>query len=323
MKSVPYFHCMLLAASIVVVVVLSSASADDSLSFLVVGDWGGKNIYPYTTYGQKQVAEQMGKIGDKYNSKFTLGLGDNFYTEGVTDVSDPRFNTTFDEVFTAPVLQSRWYMVLGNHDHNGNVTAQIEYTQHSSRWYLPAQWYSEVLSFGNNVTVQFVFIDTVVLPSSEEELTWIEETLASSTADWLFVAGHFPVYSLGEHGPTQYLIDNLKPLMMKYNAVAYLCGHDHSLQHINDGSTVEYLVSGSGHLCTTSTQHLDELPPNSLKFNWPDHVTSDPHGGFMVIELHDETSMTSTFYDDEGTLLYSFGKTNPRTAVFDTQPVLN
>lgn len=34
------------------------------------------------------------------------------------------------------------------------------------------------------------------------QLDWIKVTLASSTADWLFVVGHYPVYSGGSHGDT-------------------------------------------------------------------------------------------------------------------------
>ena len=63
----------------------------------------------------------------------------------------------------------------------------------------------------SNVTAQFVFIDTIILdgltdlvrkwlppsgPASvsaaEDQWDWIEQTLASSTANWLFVLGHYP-----------------------------------------------------------------------------------------------------------------------------------
>ena len=64
---------------------------------------------------------------------------------------------------------------------------------------------------GTNTTVQFVFIDTVLLagltdpldrslpppgPASktlaDQQLTWIDDTLKNSKADWLVVAGHYP-----------------------------------------------------------------------------------------------------------------------------------
>ena len=38
----------------------------------------------------------MGRKAEEINSKFIVGLGDNFYDNGVTDVDDPRFKTTFE-----------------------------------------------------------------------------------------------------------------------------------------------------------------------------------------------------------------------------------
>ncbi len=64
---------------------------------------------------------------------------------------------------------------------------------------------------GTTSTVQFVFIDTVILtgltdpedrtlpplgPTSQtradQQWVWIEKTLQESTADWIIVAGHYP-----------------------------------------------------------------------------------------------------------------------------------
>ncbi len=50
------------------------------------------------------------------------------------------------------------------------------------------------------------------------------------SADFLFVLGHYPIYSIGESGNTQCLIDRLNPLLHKHNVTAYIAGHDHNLQ---------------------------------------------------------------------------------------------
>ena len=74
----------------------SKTSADSSLNFLVLGDWGGKPSYPYTTTAEVELAKVMGSKASEISSMFTLALGDNFYDTGVRDVNDKRFNETFE-----------------------------------------------------------------------------------------------------------------------------------------------------------------------------------------------------------------------------------
>lgn len=60
---------------------------------------------------------------------------------------DPRFNQTFEAVFTAAALQVPWFLCLGNHDWNGNTSAQVEYTKVSERWNMPNMWHTFVHRF--------------------------------------------------------------------------------------------------------------------------------------------------------------------------------
>ena len=41
---------------------------------------------------------------------------------------------------------------------------------------------------------------------SEAQWAWIDATLAASTASYLIVAGHYPILSVCEHGPTTQLM---------------------------------------------------------------------------------------------------------------------
>jgi 3',5'-cyclic AMP phosphodiesterase CpdA len=268
----------------------------DGLNFLVMGDWGGSGSRPFTTGGEISVADAMGKLAPTSQSNFALALGDNFYSTGITtDENDQRFKSTFEDVFTADSLKgdSFFRVVAGNHDHYGNVTAQVAYSSHSKRWHFPSLYYSftEAIPAAGpedaDSSVQIVLIDTVLLSgqaadpvtgehlpgsnytgpadqqAADDQWAWLEGELAKSTADYLIVAGHYPVYSICEHGPTAVLVSKLKPMMEKYKVTAYLAGHDHCAEHINEGKpgSVDYHGIGASHSLAPPPPTLQPSPP--------------------------------------------------------------
>ena len=233
---------------------------------------------------QAAVSKQMGKAAEEVGSSFVLAMGDNFYFAGVKDVTDPLFQSVWQTRFMQHSLMTPWFVCLGNHDHYGNAKAQIDFSKlgMDPRWVLPSYYYTTVREIpGTSRTLQLVVLDTVILDegyaremlvekvaggvvsaqvltefdatshvrksAAVDQLDWIEATLMESSADWLIVLGHYPVFSGGEHGSTMSLVNQVRPMLEKYQVDAYLCGHDHTQQHIENAG-VQYYVSGAGAL---------------------------------------------------------------------------
>ena len=91
-------------------------------------------------------------------------------------ILDPRFENTFEKAFPSPNLQTDDFfrVVAGNHDHYGNVTAQLAYADISSRWRFDSLYYSftetiPASSAGDvDTTLEVVMIDTVVLSGNSD-----------------------------------------------------------------------------------------------------------------------------------------------------------
>ena len=231
-------------------------AASRGLNFLVVGDWGRK--------GQKDqldVAKQMGIAAAQVDAPFIVSVGDNFYDLGVASVDDAHFKLSFESVYTAASLQVPWRVILGNHDYCGSCQAQIDYSKKSKRWEMPARYYVKTEKLTDGGSVDMLYLDTnpfvekyardkrigkeFATQDSRAQLAWIKKTLAESKATWKIVFGHHPIYTGGEHGDTQELVDDLLPLLKQYGVQAYICGHDHDLQHLQAGS-VNLFCAGAG-----------------------------------------------------------------------------
>ena len=308
----------------------------NTLPFLQMGDWGGQDTAPFTTPSQLNVAKAMSQYSHKFQPQFLLSAGDNFYEKGVESIFSTRFNDTFNNVYTDVDLEIPWYIIAGNHDHEGDIMAQIMYTFTSNRWFFPNFWYTFNYTFGdeheNAIIVQFINIDTVILagqwtdddgwlPVPDEfqsqtqiEMDWIEQQLNNSTADWIIVTGHYPVFSVAEHGPNSFLVDWLKPLLEKFGVATYLCGHEHDMEHLIH-KNVNYIVNGAGHELDVSTKHIKDVPEGSLKFIYPtkdDKVDVKMGGGFTSLEIFNKREMKFSFLDQNATVIYSYTIVNPR-----------
>ena len=195
----------------------------------------------------------------------------------------------------------------------------MAYTQHSNRWHYPSFFYNFTEVGPDGTTVEFVMIDTVQLVAGDkDQYYFIKQTLAQSTADWIIVAGHYPVYSVAEHGTTDTMVQYIKPLMVEAGVAAYLAGHDHNLQALLVNETEPaYVQCGAAHGLEFSMAHESTVPKDSLKFFFPDSadIPADaPQGGFVTVRIGMD-SLTVTYLDSFGHELFTVNKANPRKSL--------
>ena len=231
--------------------------AQPSLRFVAVGDWGRNGASH-----QRDVAMRMGEAAKALDARFVVSVGDNFYDTGVKSASDPQWKSSFEDVYTAPSLQAPWYVALGNHDYRGVPQAQLDYALTSPRWRMPARYYKVAGGDHGFADADLFILDTspfvkkyralpsllrdnVISQDTAAQLAWLDAELARSTAAWKLVFGHHTVFSGGDHGGTEELIAQLKPILDRHGVQAYVNGHDHDLQHIEvDG--MAYICTGAG-----------------------------------------------------------------------------
>ena len=175
----------------------------------------------------------------------------------------------------------------------------------------------------SDLVVQTLMIDTTILVgdfepndkrpavTAEEQWAWIEDELKRSTADFLFVSGHYPVFSGCEHGSTDILLAKLKPMLEAYNVTAYISGHDHCAEHFVEApDRPAYIVSGAGRECCYKASQADKLPANITKFAYwqgacPAGAVCPQPGATAFAAVHiNKTEATALYFDAGLRLLY-------------------
>jgi acid phosphatase len=287
------------AAPAVGLVTLPAQARPSTLDFVVIGDWGR-----YGRWHQREVARQMGPTAAAIGSHFVISVGNNFYENGVSSVDDRHWQSSFERIYDNPALMTPWHVILGNHDYQGDVEAQLAYTATSKRWSLPARYYTRVETLTDGTTVEFFFLDTsryirsylhhpevrVQGQDKQAQLDWLEGALATSKAAWKIVVGHHQLYTVASQAHDfREMIGPFKPLLDRYGVRAYINGHEHNLEHIvMDG--VHYITCGAG----SATSPVAAPPPGQF---------ASDHHGFMTMRLEAE-ALGFSFVDDEGAVLY-------------------
>jgi hypothetical protein len=226
---------------------------DEVVRFVAVGDTGKGNA------GQILVGTAIKDKCAKDGCDFVQLLGDNIYDSGVTSVSDSQWGTKFEQPFAGISLP--FWAVLGNHDYGANGAGtefgkgkfEIDYTQVSQRWKLPAAYYKhrekhlEIFALDTNMTFY---------GQDAQQKADMKGFIAASTATWKIAVGHHPYLSNGNHGNagnydgvpgSGKTVKDFDDEVVCGKVDVLLTAHDHSRQWLQDKCAgTELIVSGAG-----------------------------------------------------------------------------
>ncbi|MFC5456096.1 metallophosphoesterase [Prosthecobacter fluviatilis] len=297
-----------------------SAAAEvgkEGLHMLMIGDFGTGGV------DQVKVAGAMQKFvtANGIKPEGLLLLGDNFYgpvKDGFA-VNSPRWQNDIENMYPRSVFPGPMWSVLGNHDYHdnpGGEKVQLAYAaQQGVRWKMPGKWYRFDLGPAASPLVTFICLDTnfssiaggvdkktkkprgsLSVAEEREQLAWLQSEVAKPRAPFTIVVGHHPLYSNGDHGDTKALIAQWEPLFQKHRVHAYLCGHDHDLQHLElAGRFTTHLLSGGGGARTRKLDGKHQVP-----------FGQDVHG-FTHLHIAAQ-ALTFTHYSADGGALHTVTK---------------
>eukprot|EP00929_Paragymnodinium_shiwhaense_P053821 TRINITY_DN26985_c0_g1_i1.p1 TRINITY_DN26985_c0_g1~~TRINITY_DN26985_c0_g1_i1.p1 ORF type:complete len:409 (-),score=98.62 TRINITY_DN26985_c0_g1_i1:335-1561(-) len=278
-----------------------------------------------------------------------------------------RLRDTFEKVYPALLEGQTFYAMAGNHDYGqgrlANISAQLAYSQESNTWNYPALWYDiwrEFDTAGGKRSLEILVLDTIVLCGngddnegfintqlqeidhdgrlggsggasrpelSERQWDWLERRMRQSAADYLWVTGHYPLWSAGFDASTDCLLERLQPLLRRYGG-HYISGHDHMLEHVAvDG--LHAFVVGAGKECCYEPVNLQQpqltaLPADAMRYMLAGkhgRLTS-PHrvlGAFATLNFGAD-SVNVNYHAHDGELLYAAPPLARRRLQQDSEP---
>ena len=211
---------------------LTLPNVEHSVKFAVIGDSGRGSAEQYA------VAAQMAAFREQFDYRFVLMAGDNIY-EGPATAEDYRakFEAPYQPLLEAGV---RFFATLGNHDDPRQVD-YAPFNMGGHRYYTftpPAPLLARV-----STQVRFFALDSTNLDG--DQLQWLEQELARSSAEWNVALMHYPMYSSGRYTlQARRQRFALESRFVDGGIDVAFSGHEHFYQRAHLQHGVLYFVSG-------------------------------------------------------------------------------
>jgi hypothetical protein len=256
--------------SLLCVLALSAIAQDSdvaksSLRFAVIGDTGTGDE------AQRSVAVQMTRSREITPFGFVIMLGDNIYETGDPKYIGPRFEEPYKNLLGAGV---KFYASLGNHDIKKGLEFQTNYKNFNmggKRYYN----FTKGVEGADNLIEFFALDSNAMTPA---QLSWLEERLKASQAQWKVAFYHHSIYSSARmHRPYLELRRQLEPLYIKYGLDVAFSGHSHCYERVKPQKGVHYFTEGAS----------GEIKKNTLDRKSPLFAAGeDGINSFLIVQVN-------------------------------------
>lgn len=139
--------------------------------------------------------------------------------------------------------------------------------------------------------IQFFALDSNYMDAPQ--LSWLEQNLRSSKAQWKICFFHHPLYNEGKmHGPDLDLRNELSPLLKNYGVNVVFSGHEHVYERLKPVDNIYYFIQGdSGKLARHDFHRSDQMA-----------ASFDRARTFMIVEIVGDTLYFQTISEDGETV---------------------
>jgi hypothetical protein len=244
--------------------------------------------------GQLQVAQSMTKTCKRISCDLAVGLGDNFYPDGVNSVFDPQWHQKFTKPYAG--LTIPFWMTLGNHDYRELVQAQVDYTRLQDKWNMPARHYSVE---GLPSWLHMYGLDTEAI--TEDQAFFAKKALCGKRG-WKILFGHHPLFSNGWHGDQKDHQKILLPVIRECGVDMVWSGHDHHQEHISFESFQQVIQGAGAKLSRFRDLFLDKNPDDPTR---GEQLFAETVLGYATAVFTRDT-VEMSFYDEQGKVIYEW-----------------
>jgi len=281
----------------------------ESIRMLVFADAGsGQN--PGKGYGQAEVAQAMQSVcpsrklaPDNPNScDFALVSGDLIYPSGPKDVWDGAFDSKFEDMYKG-FGEFDFYVVPGNHDYQGSVLAEIEYSWFSDRWRMLDRHYAipdlpewlNIYGLDSNAIIGLERTNA----STFDQVAAIKNQICQADG-WKILFSHHPSHSNGNHGSDEFMAETLTDIWNECRFDLLISGHDHHQEHVHN-NLYDSIIQGAGgaKIKPVSLFPGEEMSgdPTLAKENYIQRYAKSAHG-FAVVDVN-PTELNMYFFDSD------------------------